>query len=142
MRRGLFAMAMAVAMAVTVLASSSAHAKDRPRDLGSIPTDGFTAQATLPERQKRVIRELACGMEAKFMDLTRDLANARPREILNAKAAVMAGLLDPQVLQCELTQALDPGEWDASVEYIRHRNAAHSRIWLTMAAIETSGLRS
>ena len=42
-----------------------AHA--RSRDLGPIPIDGSTAQATLPERQKRVIRELACGVEATFI---------------------------------------------------------------------------
>ena len=106
---------------IALVLLAPAHARDRPRDLGSIPIDGFSAQASLPDRQKRVIRELACGMEAKFMDQARTLSE-RPMEIMNAKAAVMAGYIDPQHLQCESTQSLDPAEWDASIDFIHDRN--------------------
>lgn len=112
---------------VGFLLVAPAHAGDRSRDLGPIPTDGVNALASLPDRQKRVIRELACGMEAKFMSEARSLREKRPMEILNGKAAVMAGLLDPQSLQCESTQILDPAEWDSSIDYIIDKNAQTTR---------------
>jgi hypothetical protein len=113
---------VASAICVLLIMVQPAHARDRSRDLGPIPTDGVNARATLPERQKRVIRELACGMEAKFMDQARTLQE-RPHDIMNGKAAVMAGLLDPQSLHCEITQILDTAEWDASINYILDKNA-------------------
>lgn len=110
-------------IAAMLFALGSAQAMDRPRDLGPIPEDGESAHVTLPERQKRVIRELACGMEARFMDMSRALQDERPNEILIGKAAVMAGLLDSRALECKLTQILDTAEWDASIHYIIEKNA-------------------
>ncbi|HNE39380.1 hypothetical protein [Accumulibacter sp.] len=86
-----------------------AHA--RSRDLGPIPIDGTTAQASLPDRQKRVIRELACGVEATFIRLKLSLAE-RPNEIMIAKAAVLAGLIDRHLQPCATTQVFAISEWE------------------------------
>jgi hypothetical protein len=100
-----------------------AHAGEKTRDLGPIPTSGVDAAKTLPDRQKRVIRELACGSESTFMDQTRAGPKDRPLGIITAKAAVLAGLLDPQVLQCEITQVFAGEDWNASIDYIIDANA-------------------
>jgi hypothetical protein len=108
--------------------ASPARAGEKARDLGPIPKNGAEAAATLPDRQKRVIRELACGSESVFMDKTRLPPDKRPLEIVNAKAAVLAGLLDPQALagplnrqdlKCEITQVFVSDDWDASFKALK-----------------------
>lgn len=106
----------------------TARAGEKARDLGPIPTNGVEAATTLPDRQKRVIRELACGSESAFMDKTRLPPDKRPLEIMNAKAAVLANLLDSEVLKCEITQVFASDDWDASIDYINDKNATTSRL--------------
>ncbi|MBL8407215.1 MAG: hypothetical protein JNJ81_05340 [Candidatus Accumulibacter sp.] len=86
-------------------------AQARSRDLGPVPVDGPAAQATLPDRQKRVIRELACGVEWTFIRQKLTLSE-RPHEIMIAKAAVIAGLIDPHHRHCETTQVFEVREWE------------------------------
>lgn len=56
-------------------------AQARSRDLGPVPVDGPAAQATLPDRQQRFIRELACGVESTFIRQKRTLSG-HPHEIM------------------------------------------------------------
>ena len=92
-RRGVRSVAALLTAALLTLASP-ASAREKTRDLGPIPTNGVEAAATLPERQKRVIRELACGSESAFMDKTRLPPDKRPLEIVNAKAVASRRLHD------------------------------------------------
>jgi hypothetical protein len=100
-----------------------ANAGEKSRDLGPIPVDGSEAALTLPDRQKRVIRELACGSESTFIDKLRDGPNDRPVAIITAKAAVLAGMLASRVFGCEITQVFAWDDWNASVDYVTHKNA-------------------
>lgn len=56
-------------------------AQARSRDLGPVPVDDPAAQATLPDRQQRVIRELACGVESTCIR-QKLMLSGHPHEIM------------------------------------------------------------
>jgi hypothetical protein len=104
-----------------LLLAIGAHAVDHVRDMGPIPTSGVDAFNTVPNRDKRVIRELACGSEARFIDELRAASGDRPIGHAIAKAAVLAGMLD-QELRCQITQLFDSRDWDASQEILADKH--------------------
>jgi hypothetical protein len=101
---------------LALLIAAPAHALDRQRDLGAIPASGGDAATTLPDRQQRVIRELACGDEAEFMRALRDTPDKRPLSNLVAKAAAIVPV-SRAGFACMVTETFDKDEWDSNFQY-------------------------